>query len=139
MNLPMATRCELVPLRRCDDERGSLCSAHVARDIPFEVHRVYWVFGVPDGTERAHHAHREQHEFLVAVRGRFTVHCDEGHVESVYELDRPDRGLLLRGLVWHHLSDFSPDAVCLVLASGPYEPEEYVFDYDEFRALVARR
>jgi hypothetical protein len=110
-----------------------------SRHIPFEIQRAYWVFGVPSGGERAHHAHREQHELLVAARGGFTVHCDDGAVNTAYRLDSPAAGLLIPELVWHHLEDFSDEAMCLVLASGSYDPVEYVHDYKEFAELVGRR
>jgi hypothetical protein len=135
----LRSRCELVLLGRVDEARGSLCVAEFPRHVPFEIKRAYWVFDVPPGHERAHHALREQHEFLIALRGAFTIHCDDGRVRSVHRLDSPTRALLLPELVWHHLGDFSDGAVCLALASGPYDAAEYVYDYDEFRELVRRR
>jgi hypothetical protein len=127
------SRCRLVQLGRIDERRGSLC---VAEHIPFDIQRVYWVFGVPSDAERAHHAHRVEHELLLAASGAFTVHCDDGHVRSSHRLDTPEVGLLLPEMVWHHLDEFSDGALCLVLASGPYDPDEYVSDYDEFRELM---
>jgi hypothetical protein len=106
--------------------------------LSFDIQRAYWVFDVPGRAERAHHAHREQHELLVAASGSFVVHCDDGHAVSDYVLDSPDTGLLIPPLVFHHLDEFSPGAVCLVFASGPYEYAEYLHDYDEFRELVGR-
>jgi WxcM-like, C-terminal len=133
-----ASRSQLLPLGRVDEPRGSLCVAEVSRHISFPVERVYWVFDVPARGDRAHHAHREQHELLVAARGEFTVHCDDGDVRTVYRLASPDVGLHLPELVWHHLDDFSDGAICLVLASGPFDPAEYVHDYGEFRQLVEK-
>jgi dTDP-4-dehydrorhamnose 3,5-epimerase-like enzyme len=132
-------RCGLVSLGQVVEPRGSLCVAEAFRHISFDIRRVYWVFDVPPGGERAHHAHREQHELLVATRGGFTVHCDDGEVKTLYRLDSPAAGLLIPELVWHHLEDFSEGAMCLVLASGPYDPVEYVHDYKEFGELMGRR
>lgn len=131
------SRCGLVQFELFEERRGSLCVAEVLRQISFEVRRVYWVFGVPPGGERAHHANRAQHEMLVAVTGAFTVHCDDGRVRSEHRLSSPDRGLLIPEMVWHHLDDFTDGAVCLALASGTYEPSDYVRDYDEFLELTA--
>ncbi len=136
---PAASRCRVISLGRVDESRGSLCVAEVGQHVSFEIQRVYWIFDVPGQGERAHHAHLEQREVLIAAQGAFTVHCEERDVRSVYVLDSPDVGLLLPPMVYHHLDDFSPDAVCLVLASGPYDSDEYVHDYDEFRQLVRRR
>ena len=131
------SRCELVELGVVEEPRGWLCVAEAFSQVPFEIKRVYWLSGVPPGGERAHHAHREQQELLVAARGSFTVHSDDGRVRSVHRLSSPAHGLLPPEMVWHHLAEFSDGALCLVLASGPYDYGEYVHDYDEFRELTA--
>ncbi len=134
-----ASRCRRIPLQRVDEPRGSLCVAQAGEQLPFAVERVYFVFDVPAGGERAHHAHREQHELLIPVAGGFEVHCDDGAVQTTFTLDRPEQGLLLPPMVFHHLDRFSPGAVCLVLSSGPYDPSEYVNDYAAFQALASPR
>ena len=126
-------------LRRVDERRGSLCVAEVGHHIPFEIRRTYWVFDVPIGGERANHAHREQSELLVSVRGAFTVHCDEGDIQTAHTLGSPDEALLLPPMVFHRLDGFAPGSLCLVFASGPYDPSEYVTDFAEFRKLIAQR
>ena len=131
------SRCELIELKMVEEPRGWLCAAEAFGQVPFEIVRVYWVSGVPAGGERAHHAHREQQELIVAARGAFTVRCDDGRVHSVYRLDSPACGLLLPEMVWHDLDEFSDEALCLVLASGAYDYGEYVHDYDEFRGITA--
>jgi dTDP-4-dehydrorhamnose 3,5-epimerase-like enzyme len=131
------SRCELIQFTFVEEPRGWLSAAEAFDQVPFEIKRVYWLSGVPPGGERAHHAHREQQELLVAARGGFTVHCDDGRVRSVYRLDSPACGLLLPEMVWHHLDEFSGEALCLVLASGLYDYDEYVHHYDEFREITA--
>jgi dTDP-4-dehydrorhamnose 3,5-epimerase-like enzyme len=130
------SRCELLRLGLVDEPRGRLSVAEALTHVPFDIKRVYWISGVPPGGERAHHAHREQKELLVAARGGFTVHCHDGRVQTVYHLDSPAYGLLIPEMVWHHLEGFSDGALCLVLASGPYDYAEYVHDHDEFRELT---
>ncbi|MFZ0041129.1 MAG: FdtA/QdtA family cupin domain-containing protein [Solirubrobacteraceae bacterium] len=134
-----ASRCQELSLGRFDETRGSLCVAELGRDIPFPIVRVYWIFDVPRGGQRAHHAHRRQTEVLIAVRGGFTVHCDDGEVTSVHVLDSPATGLLLPPMVFHHLEDFASGTVCVVLASDAYDPAEYVYDRAEFDSLLRRR
>ena len=41
-------------------------------------------------------------------------------------------------LVWAIQYKYSADALLLVLASDPYDPDDYVRDYDAFRALIGR-
>jgi mannose-6-phosphate isomerase-like protein (cupin superfamily) len=136
---PETSRSRQISFRRIDERRGSLCVAEVGLHVPFEIERAYWIFDVPIGGERAHHAHREQSELLVAVRGAFTVHCDDGHTESAYRLDSPDEALLLPPMVFHYLDSFAPESLCLVFASGPYDPCEYVNDHGEFCKLTNKR
>ncbi len=135
----VSSRCRLLALSRFDDARGSLCVAEAGRQIPFALARAYWIFDIPSDEERARHAHRRQQEVLIAVRGSFVVHCDDGEASTRYALDSPEVGLLLPPMVFHHLDEFSADAICLVLSSGPYLPEEYVYDREEFDRLSARR
>lgn len=136
---PSATGCSLIELGRYDELRGSLCVAEQGLHVGFEIKRVYWISHVPSGYERANHAHREQSEVLVAARGSFSVHCDDGCAQEQWTLDSPDVGLLVPPMIFHHLDDFFPGTMCIVLASGPYEHGEYVHDYDEFRELVSGR
>src|SRR3954451_1268248 len=103
-----SSRCWLVSLGRVDEPRGSLCVAEVGRHIPFDVQRAYWIFDVPTTGMRADHAHREQSEFLVAARGAFTVHCDDGKVTTSYTVSSPHEALLLPPMVFHRLDNFAP-------------------------------
>lgn len=132
---PATSACSLIPLRRIDDPRGSLCAVEVGERIPFEIQRAFWVFDVPEGRKRGDHAHREQWEVLIAARGRFTVHCDDGVLATAFTLVSPDTGLLIPPMVFHYLEEFSPGALCLALASGPYDASEYVCDRAEFELL----
>lgn len=134
-----ASRCRRLTLGRVDEARGSLCVAEIDRDIPFAIRRAYWIFDVPNGGERANHAHREQSELVIPVRGAFTVQCDDGDSQTAYRLDSPDQALLLPPMVFHRVDDFAPGSLCLVFASGPYDADEYVTDYNEFHELMARR
>ncbi len=132
------SRCELIKSRCFHEPRGSLCVAQVGEEVSFTFERAFWIFDVPLGEVRACHAHREQHELMVAVKGKFAIHCDDGHVQTDYELGAPDTMLLVPPMVFHHLDGFSDDAVCFVLSSGPYDWSELVHDYGEFCELSAR-
>lgn len=132
-------RCRRITLDRFDEQRGSLCVIDVAQHLPCEIQRAYWIFDVPTRGERADHAHREQSEVLIAVRGAFTVYCDDGEARTVHRLDSPDQALLLPPMVFHRLTDYARGSLCLVLASGPHDPTEYVNDYGEFLELIAQR
>ncbi|MGA9315632.1 MAG: WxcM-like domain-containing protein [Solirubrobacteraceae bacterium] len=125
----------LYQLTRADDLRGSLVSAEVGDHIPFEPLRYFTVMAVPSKDIRGAHAHRLCEQFLVCQVGQVAVVVDDGEVREEVLLDDPGMGLYLPPLVWGIQYHYTPDALLLVLASRPYEPEDYIRDYDEFLAL----
>lgn len=125
----------LLGLDEFHDDRGRLTVAET-RDLPFELRRVYWIAGVPPGAWRGGHAHRRVTELLVAAAGRFVVRCRSAEGVQEHELVGGGDALLVPPLVWREVREFSDGAVCLVLASEGHDPEEYVRDPDEFRALL---
>ena len=124
------------PLKTFTDERGSLTVAETGKDLPFEVKRAYWIYGVPEGHERGKHANRITYQYLVAVRGCVTITLEDKDGRRTYVLDAPDKGLLIPPLTWNELLHFSEDAVLLVLSSQPYRPEMYINSYEEFLRMI---
>lgn len=125
--------CSLVRLPRFSDERGHLSVIECGKEIPFEVKRVYYLYGVPAHAVRGAHAHRTLQQLIVATSGSVEVTVDDGDHHDRYRLCRPDHGLYVGPGVWRSLENFSPDAVCLVLASQPYDESDYYWDYEAFR------
>ena len=74
----------------------------------------------------------------MAVKGSVRVVVDDGSQREEFILDRPNLGLHLPPMTWGIQYRYSEDAVLLVLASDPYDPADYIRDYDEFVALVRR-
>ena len=128
--------CRLVPLTVRGDARGSLVAIEGGRDLPFAVARVYYVFGTTAGVERGLHAHHHLRQFAVAVAGSCTMLLDDGHRHASVRLDNPAIGLTLPPMVWHTMSDFSPDCVLMVLADAVYDEADYIRDYDDFLRLT---
>lgn len=113
---------DLVPLPTFTDARGSLTV--IERELPFPVRRVYYIYDVR--AERGGHRHKNTYQAFVCVKGRCVVFWDNGEESGEVVLDRPDRLLLVPPQDWHVMRDFSPDAVLLVLASHPFDPEDYI-------------
>jgi dTDP-4-dehydrorhamnose 3,5-epimerase len=42
-------------------------------------------------------------------------------------------------MLWHTMSNFSPDCVILVLADAHYDESDYIRDYDVFRSMVWKK
>lgn len=119
-------------LKTFTDDRGALTLLEVGQDVPFTVARVFWIHRVPQGQMRGGHAHKQLYQYIAAVSGSLDVCLNDGSGETVYHLDSPAEGLLLPPGVWKILRNFSPDAVALVLASQPYQPEDCIETYEEF-------
>ena len=102
------------------------------RQVPFRIRRVYYVHSVAAGAERGGHAHRKLEELLVAVTGSFDLVLHDGRRRTTIHLDRPAVGVYIPKYSWRELKNFSPGAVCLVLASLPYEESDYIRDFEEF-------
>ncbi len=129
----------LIELPRVQDHRGSLSFIEGGRDVPFAIARVYYLYDIPAGAERAGHAHRRLQQVLIAVSGTFDVHLDDGRVKETIALGRADIGLLVGRMVWALVDNFSAGAVCLVLASQPYSEEDYYREYGDFIAAGRSR
>jgi UDP-2-acetamido-3-amino-2,3-dideoxy-glucuronate N-acetyltransferase len=130
------SRSRVVELKEFVDEKGSLVVAEVAAQLPFAAARIFVISGVPEGQPRGIHAHRECGQFLICVSGSVHAMVDDGERREVITLDRTTKGLYMPPLTWGAQYDYSPDAVLLVLASHPYDAEDYIHDYDEFRSLL---
>jgi acetyltransferase-like isoleucine patch superfamily enzyme/dTDP-4-dehydrorhamnose 3,5-epimerase-like enzyme len=120
------------------DLRGTLSAGEFPKHLPFVPKRYFLVFDVPRKDVRGEHSHRTLHQLLVCARGSLHVVVDDGRASEEIVLDRPDVGLYVPPLVWAVQYQYSSDAVLLVLASDPYEPSDYIRDYDEFLAAIRR-
>jgi len=72
------------------------------------------------------------------MSGSFKVMLDNGRERKEVLLNHPWQGLLLVPGIWRTLEDFSSGAVCMCLASEHYDEEEYIRDYDEFKAIYGK-
>jgi dTDP-4-dehydrorhamnose 3,5-epimerase-like enzyme len=123
-------------LPRFADARGALSFVEGNKHIPFAIQRVYYLHDVAPGQRRGAHAHRALEQVLIAVAGSFTISLDDGTTSIDRELTSPSRALYLPPFVWHELRDFSPGAVCLALASAPFDESDYFRDYQGFLDAV---
>jgi len=121
------------------DINGWLVALESQRQVPFEIKRVYYIFGTQPGVRRGKHAHRHLRQMAVCVHGSCRFFMDDGRTKREFLLNRNDQGLLIEPMIWHEMDDFSPDCVLLVLASGFFDESDYIRDYAEFEALIGRR
>jgi dTDP-4-dehydrorhamnose 3,5-epimerase-like enzyme len=123
---------KLIHFRSVHDPTGNL----TIPEIPFEVRNVFFLHDIPEGAQRGGHAHRELQEVVIAVSGAFDVEATDEHGPHWFTLNRATEGLYLNPQVWRRLTNFSGNAVALVLASTPYDPADYIHDYEAFLASL---
>lgn len=126
----------LISLPKIQDRRGNLSFAEEWRHVPFEIKRSYWIYDVPGGTERGGHAYKENSEFIIALSGSFDVVLHDGTREWHYTLNRSYYGLLVPKLVWRRMENFSTNSLALLLSSTEYNPNDYIYDFEEFKLIA---
>lgn len=126
-------KASLIELPKFLDKRGNLSFIEEFNQIPFSIARSYWIYDVPGGEIRGGHAYRENEEFIVALSGSFDILIDNGEGVQRFHLNRSYYGLYIPKGLWRSMENFSTNSLALVLASTPYTPEDYIYDYTEFK------
>lgn len=126
---------QIIHLPKFLDARGNLSFIEEGKHIPFRIARSYWIYDVPGGEIRGGHAYRENQEFIVALSGSFDVILDNGKEKQTYQLNRSYYGLYVPKGWWRSMQNFSTNSLALVLASIPYNKEDYIYDYEEFQKM----
>jgi len=124
--------CNIINLPKIADHRGNLCFIEGSRHIPFDMKRLYYIYDIPGGAERGGHAHKELHQFVIAMSGSFDVLLDDGQQSKTVQLNRSHYGLYICPMIWREISNFSSGAVCVVLASDYYCEDDYYRVYEDF-------
>lgn len=119
------------------DDRGSLVAIEAHKTVPFDVKRVYYIFGTGSGVSRGFHAHRSLQQVAVCVTGKCRMVLDDGAQRDEVWLDSPTKGLLIGNLLWREMHDFSSDCVLLVLASEHYNEIDYIRTYEDFKRSLS--
>ena len=130
---------EITKLSTHGDQRGTLCVAEQQKEVPFEIKRCFWMYGVPEGKGRGGHAHKTLQQFVIPMNGSFEITLDDGNEKKTFLLDRPDQGLLIDTGIWADLKNFSANAVCLVLASDVFKEEDYHGTREEFAEYLSQK
>lgn len=125
----------LINIPKFLDERGNLSVIEELKDIPFKVERAYWIYDVPGGEHRGGHAYRVNQEFIVALSGSFDVILDDGQEKQTFHLNRSYYGLYVPKGMWREMENFSTNSLALILSSAKYNVNDYIRDYEEFKAL----
>lgn len=134
----MIEACRLLEFPQNGDERGHLVVVEGNQDIPFDIKRVFYIYGSDQDVVRGRHANYNTEFVLINVSGTSKVRVDDGVSQKIFHLDRPHIGIYLPKLVWKDMYDFSEDSVLLCLASEHYDANEYIRDYEEYLKIVRK-
>jgi len=126
---------KLINLKTFIEPDGNLVPIESNKDIPFEVKRIFYVFGVHDQNDRGKHSHYKTKQVLICVNGEVKVLCDDGYRKDTWILNRPNHALYIPELIWDEQVYINSESVLLVLANTNYDFSDYIEDYEEFKRL----
>ncbi len=129
---------KLIDLPKIADTRGNLTFVEGGRHVPFDIKRIFYLYDVPGGADRAGHALKTCHQFLIAMSGSFDVVVDDGRNKARFHLNRSYYGFYIPRMIWRELDNFSSGSVCLVLASEYYDEADYYRVYSDFVTAVVQ-
>ncbi len=116
---------QLINLKTFSDERGNLTV--IERVIPFDIKRIFYLYGV-DNSDRGGHRHHKAIQAAICLRGSCKIYCNNGEAKFEYILDAPSQCLILKPEDWHTMSEFSGDAILMILASEFFDPNDYIYE-----------
>lgn len=126
--------CKIIELPKYLDARGNLSFAQNNDQIPFEIKRTYWLYDVPGGVARGGHAEIENEELVIALSGSFEIMVDDGECQKTFTLNRSYYGLYIPKGLWREIREFSTNALALEFGSTTYTPNDYIRNYEAFKA-----
>jgi dTDP-4-dehydrorhamnose 3,5-epimerase-like enzyme len=124
-----------IDLPAVTDSRGTLTAVEATRDIPFEIHRVFYMHRV--SADRGGHAHRDTDQLVIGISGRHVIEVKDAERCLRFVLDDPDKGLYLPRMSFTTLLEFSADAVSLVLASTHYDRSRSIRTFEDYLAALS--
>lgn len=134
--MSLKEKCRVLNFTDLGDERGKLVVIEGGQNVPFEIKRVFYIYGSDSTVVRGEHANRESEFVLINVAGTSKVRITDGKEEIIVELNKPMMGVYIPKMIWKDMYDFSSDSVLLVLASTHYDSNEYLRNYDEYLNVI---
>ncbi len=133
----MITNTRMLHFRDIRDPRNAAYYGHLTpltagKEIPFDIKRVYYIYGVDASAKRGFHSHRELEQVLICLGGSVRVHVKTPFEEEIVTLSKGDEGLYIGAYVWREMFDFSEHATLLVLASQDYDEQDYYRSYEAY-------
>ncbi len=129
--------CRLIDIPKICDAKGNL-SVLEQGTLPFAIKRVFFLYDIPSHAKRLGHSHYNLQQVLVALSGSFKVVLHDGTKECEFTLNKPYVGLYIPSGIWREIHNFSSGAVCLTIASEPFDEQDYIRDFREYQLFKNR-
>ena len=124
--------CKKMEFKRISGQEGALTALEGNKEIPFDIKRVYYITGVPEGKIRGFHSHRRLEQVLFCLNGSIKIRIKTPYEEEIVQLKENSEGLYIGNMIWREMFDFTPGAVLMVLASEHYTEDDYIRDYKTY-------
>ncbi len=115
----------IIDLKTFTDKRGNLTV--IEKVIPFDIKRVFYIYGVDD-SKRGGHRHHKTIQAAICIKGSCTIYSNDGKNETDFELNQPNKCLILQPEDYHTMFNFSPDAILMVFASEYFDAADYIHE-----------
>ena len=113
----------IIDLKTFTDKRGNLTV--IEKVIPFDIKRVFYIYGV-DESKRGGHRHHKTVQAAICIKGSCTIYNNNGGKEEEFELNQPNKCLIIEPQDWHTMYNFTPDAILMVFASEYFDANDYI-------------
>ena len=137
--MSLLEKCEIINFRESGDQNGKLIAIEGNKNIPFDIKRIFYIYGSNSDAIRGQHANRDSEFVLINVSGKCAIKLKNGKNERIVYLDKPNKGLYIPRMVWKDMYDFSKDSVLLVLANTYYNKDEYIKDFNEYLSIMEEK
>ena len=132
--------CNHIVIKQIVDENdGVLSVAESMREIPFDIKRTYYIYGLTyPKAVRGFHAHKNLEQVIFCINGSFKLMVDDGTNKQYFFMSDPNRGIYIGPKLWHTMFEFTKDCIILVFSSDYYDESDYIRDYDEFKKYISK-
>jgi len=127
---------ELIQYPVLTEPTGNLGVVELGKEFNFNIKRAFFLRNVQSDQIRGKHSHKELKQLIVCLSGSYSIALDNGEMVETLQMDETNQCLFLDGKVWREMSEFSDNAVMLVLCDREYRYDEVIRDYSQFKQIL---
>lgn len=98
-------RHKMIEFKQKGDDRGKLVVVEGTKDIPFEIKKIFYIYGSDSTVVRGQHANRRSEFVLINVCGSSKVRINDGKKDEIFIFNNPTYRYIypqngMEGYVW---------------------------------------